>query len=185
MRRANPLSAQNVVVKGTATGTITDMDGNFVLDHVLPNAVIQISYIGYKSQDIAWKGQTTLRVTMAEDSESLQEVIVVGYGTSVKKDLTTAVTNVKNKDFLQGASNDPMQMIDGKVAGVTINSTAAADPNSRPSNTTSVPACSAGGGPLYAPCVLWDLVGEAKEAVQAFINGVEEAARKTKVMEDT
>lgn len=125
-----PVIGANVVVKGTATGTITDMDGNFVLDHVLPNAVIQISYIGYKSQDIAWKGQTTLRVTMAEDSESLQEVIVVGYGTSVKKDLTTAVTNVKNKDFLQGASNDPMQMIDGKVAGVTINSTAAADPNS-------------------------------------------------------
>lgn len=126
----NPIIGANVVVKGTTNGNITDLDGKFTLENVPDNAILQISYIGYKSQEVSVKNQSVLNITLAEDSETLQEVVVVGYGSSVKKDLTTAVTSVKSKDFLQGAANDAMQMIDGKVAGVTVSSTAAADPNS-------------------------------------------------------
>lgn len=126
----NPIIGANVVVKGTTNGNITDLDGKFTLENVPENSVLLISYIGYKSQEISVKNQTALNIRLEEDSETLQEVVVVGYGSSVKKDLTTAVTSVKSKDFLQGAANDAMQMIDGKVAGVTVSSTAAADPNS-------------------------------------------------------
>lgn len=126
----NSIIGANVVVKGTTNGSITDIDGKFTIENVQENATLLISYIGYKSQEVSVKGQTALNITLVEDSETLQEVVVVGYGSSVKKDLTTAVTSVKSKDFLQGAANDAMQMIDGKVAGVTVSSTAAADPNS-------------------------------------------------------
>lgn len=120
----------NVVIKGTTNGNITDVDGKFTIENVPENGVLQISYIGYKTQEIQVKGKTAFNITLEEDAENLQEVIVVGYGSSVKKDLTTAVTSVKSKDFLQGAANSAMQMIDGKVAGVSVSSTAAADPNS-------------------------------------------------------
>lgn len=127
--RGDPIIGANVVEKGTTNGTITDLDGNFSLN-VAPNAMLEVSYIGYKSQSISVAGKSTVNITLVEDTEALEEVVVVGYGTSVKKDLTTAVTSVKSKDFIQGASNDAMQMIDGKVAGVSVSSTAAADPNS-------------------------------------------------------
>ncbi len=125
-----PIIGANVVVKGTTNGNITDLDGRFTLNNVPANAVLQISYVGYATQEVAVGNKSSLEIILKEDTETLQEVVVVGYGTTVKKDLTTAVTSVKSKDFLQGAANDPMQMIDGKVAGVTISSTAAADPNS-------------------------------------------------------
>ena len=88
-------------------------------------------------------------ITLEEDSETLDEVVVVGYGSSVKKDLTTAVTSVKSKDFLAGAVNDAMQMIDGKVAGVSVNSAAAADPNSSSSiQVRGASSLKAGNSPL-------------------------------------
>ena len=68
----------------------------------------------FKTLEVSVKGQTTFNITLQEDTENLQEVVVVGYGSSVKKDLTTAVTSVSSKDFLAGAVNDPMQMVDGK-----------------------------------------------------------------------
>lgn len=144
-----PVIGANVVVKGTTNGSITDLDGKFALENVPENAILLISYIGYKSQEITVKNQTTLNITLIEDSETLDEVIVVGYGSSVKKDLTTAVTSVKSKDFLQGAVNDAMQMIDGKVAGVTVSSTAAADPNSNSSiQVRGASSLKAGNSPL-------------------------------------
>lgn len=144
-----PIIGANVVVKGTTNGNITDVDGKFALENIPENAILLISYIGYKSQEITVKNQTTLNITLIEDSETLDEVIVVGYGSSVKKDLTTAVTSVKSKDFLQGAVNDAMQMIDGKVAGVTVSSTAAADPNSNSSiQVRGASSLKAGNSPL-------------------------------------
>lgn len=128
--KGEPIIGANVVVKGTTNGNITDLDGRFTLNNVPANAIIQISYVGYVTQEVTVGNKSNLDIVLQEDNETLQEVVVVGYGTTVKKDLTTAVTSVKSKDFLQGAANDPMQMIDGKVAGVTISSTAAADPNS-------------------------------------------------------
>ena len=131
--KGEPVIGANVVVKGTTNGNITDVDGKFTIEQVSENAILQISYIGYKSQDVPVKNKSHFNITLSEDSEALDEVVVVGYGSTVKKDLTTAVTSVKSKDFLQGAANSPLQMIDGKVAGVTVSNTAAADPNASPS----------------------------------------------------
>ena len=125
----DPVIGANVIVKGTTIGNITDVNGTFTVENVPDDAVLQISYIGFKTLEVPVKGQTTFNITLQEDTENLQEVVVVGYGSSVKKDLTTAVTSVSSKDFLAGAVNDPMQMVDGKVAGVVVNSVAAADPN--------------------------------------------------------
>lgn len=148
-KSGEPVIGANVVVKGTTNGSITDLDGNFSISDVPANAVLEISYIGYKTQTVEVKGQSSIQVTLLEDSETLDEVVVVGYGSSVKKDLTTAVTSVKSKDFLQGAVNDAMQMVDGKVAGVTVNSAAAADPNSSSSiQVRGASSLKAGNSPL-------------------------------------
>lgn len=125
-----PVIGASIAIKGNSTGAVTDVNGNFTLRDIPQNAILEISYIGYQTQTITYSGQNNLNITMQEEQHALNEVVVVGYGTSVKKDLTTSVTSVRSKDFLQGASNDAMQMVDGKVAGVTISSTAAADPNS-------------------------------------------------------
>lgn len=144
-----PIIGANVVVKGTTNGNITGVNGDFTIENVPDNAILQISYIGYKSQEIPIKNKTSFDITLEEDTENLQEVVVVGYGSTVKKDLTTAVTSVKSKDFLQGASNSPLQMIDGKVAGVSVSSTAAADPNASPSvQVRGASSLKAGNGPL-------------------------------------
>ena len=78
----------SVLVKGTTNGTITDVDGNFTLNNVQENAVLQVSFVGYKTQDIALKGQSNVKVTLEEDTEVLDEVVVIGYG-SVKKSTLT------------------------------------------------------------------------------------------------
>lgn len=119
-QEGNPVIGANVIIKGTQNGTITDLDGKFILENCPANAILQVSYIGYQTQEVVPEG-TSVKVTLREDSQNLEEVVVVGYGSSVKKDLTTAVTSVKSKDFLQGAVNDAMQLVDGKVAGVTVN----------------------------------------------------------------
>lgn len=138
----------NITVKGTSNGTITDFDGNFSLE-VPDNAILVVSYIGYTSQEIPVSGQSNFNVILSEDTQALSEVVVVGYGSTVKKDLTTAVTSVRSKDFLSGAVNDPMQMIDGRVAGLTVSSTAAADPNASSGlQIRGASSLKAGNGPL-------------------------------------
>lgn len=122
------LIGASVTEKGTTNGVMTDLDGNFKLT-VSPNATIQVSFLGYITQEINIGNQTVFNITLKDNSNNLEEVVVVGYGSAVKKDLTTAVTSVKNKDFIQGASNSPMQMIDGKVAGLSASNPASADPN--------------------------------------------------------
>jgi TonB-linked SusC/RagA family outer membrane protein len=125
--KGEPVVGAYVLQDGTNNGTITDADGKFTLT-VPQGSNLKISCIGF--DDILIAASTEMDIQMNLSTETLNEIVVVGYGTSVKKDLTTSVTSVRSKDFLQGAVNDPMQMIDGKVAGVTISSTAAADPNS-------------------------------------------------------
>ena len=145
----DPVIGANVIVKGTTIGNITDVNGTFTVENVPDDAVLQISYIGFKTLEVPVKGQTTFNITLQEDTENLQEVVVVGYGSSVKKDLTTAVTSVSSKDFLAGAVNDPMQMVDGKVAGVVVNSVAAADPNTSGSiQVRGASSLKAGNSPL-------------------------------------
>ena len=116
-----PVIGANVIVKGTTNGVITDINGKFTLDvHV--GDVLQVSYIGYKTQEITIKNQRELSITLVEDSEVLQDVVVVGYGTQKKANLTGSVAQVDNKTL----ENRPIQNlstgIQGLMPGVTITS---------------------------------------------------------------
>ena len=118
----------NVMEKGTSNGTITDFDGNFNLN-VSAKAVIQISYIGYKTQEIpANQLKTGTVITLREDAEVMDEVVVIGYGTQRKGDLTSSVSSVKSDDFIKGSALDAGSLIQGKIAGLSI-STPSGDPN--------------------------------------------------------
>ena len=87
----------SVVVKGTTNGTITDFDGKFTLQNVPDNGTIQVSFVGYKTMDISVKGQSTVKIILEEDTETLDEVVVVGYGTAKKSDVTGAMSRVTSK----------------------------------------------------------------------------------------
>lgn len=127
--QGQPIPGVNVIIKGTTNGTTTDMDGRYTIDVAGEDATLVFSFIGFTSQEIVVGNRTSIDVTLLSDVVSLEEVVVVGYGTEQKKDLTSAVTTVTNKELLQGAFNSPLQMIDGKVAGVTVSNPAAGDPN--------------------------------------------------------
>ncbi|NNE77313.1 MAG: TonB-dependent receptor, partial [Pricia sp.] len=120
-----PLAGASVVVKGTTTGTQTDFDGNFTLDGVPSDATLVISYIGYSTRELAVDGQTTIDVTLSEDAEALDEVVVVGYGTQKKADLTGSITTVKSEDITKTPSGAAMQALQGKVAGLQVVSSGA------------------------------------------------------------
>lgn len=123
-----PIIGANVVVKGTTNGNITDFDGKFVLEDVPENATLQISYIGYTTQEIPVAGKTSVSITLKEDSEQLEEVVVVGYGTQKKGEITSSVTSVKAEDFNKIPAVNPMSLVEGRVAGLTI-SKGGNDPN--------------------------------------------------------
>ena len=110
----------NVVVKGTANGTVTDLDGNYSLSFSDEGAVLVFSFVGYKSMEIEVGNQSIIDVDLAADVTALSEIVVTGYGTQQKKEITSAVTSVKEKDFNVGMVNNPAQLIQGKVAGLTI-----------------------------------------------------------------
>ena len=95
----------NVVEKGTTNGVITDMDGNFSLN-VSPGAVIEVSFIGFATQEIKVGNNTTFNIVMKEDTEVLDEVVVVGYGTMKKRDLSGAVSQIKSDDLMKGSPTD-------------------------------------------------------------------------------
>ena len=138
----------SVMQKGTTNGAVTDIDGNFSLT-VPSKATLLVSYIGFTTQEIAVDGRTQLEITLKEDDQTLNEVVVVGYGTMDKKELTSAISHVGEKDFLTVSSLDPSMMIQGKVAGVSITNTGAGDPNNQASiQIRGVSSRSAGLGPL-------------------------------------
>lgn len=118
----------NVMEKGTTNGTITDFDGNFNLN-VAANAVLQISYIGYKTQEIPVSQlKAGAVITLKEDTEVMDEVVVIGYGTQRKGDVTSAISSVKAEDFTVGKVGDAADLIKGKVAGLSI-AKGSGDPN--------------------------------------------------------
>ncbi len=115
-----PLPGASVVVKGTTTGAQTDFDGNYTLSEVPEDATLVFSYIGYASQEVAVSGQTNIDVTLQEDAQALDEVVIIGYGTTTVKDATGSVAAVTSEDFNQGVISSPEQLIQGKTAGVQI-----------------------------------------------------------------
>lgn len=115
-----PLSGATVMEKGTSNGTIADFDGNFSLQVSDGNAVLLISYIGYVTQEVAVKGQKNINVVLEEDAEKLDEVVVVGYGTQKRKDLTGAVTSVNIDDMPPSANTNVVQAMRGQTAGLNV-----------------------------------------------------------------
>lgn len=112
-------------------------------------ATLRFTYVGFKTQDIPVNGKTVFNVVMEENSELLDVVVVVGYGTMDKKELTSAISHVGEKDFLTVSSLDPSMMIQGKVPGVSITNTEPGDPNNQASiQIRGVSSRSAGLGPL-------------------------------------
>ena len=117
-----PLTGATIKVKGTATGTITDLDGNFELS-VDPNATLEVSYVGFQNQDVQVNGRTSLpTIKMASDSEILEQVVVVGYGTQKKADLTGSVAIVNAEEMKKSSNSNISTMLEGKVPGVQITS---------------------------------------------------------------
>jgi TonB-dependent starch-binding outer membrane protein SusC len=120
-RDGAPVTGATVSGKGTRAATQTAADGSFTLS--IPNEVttLVISNVGFATQEIALDGKTTFAVTLAATNASLSEVVVIGYGTAKRKDLTGAITTISAKDFVKGPVTTPEQLITGKVAGVQIN----------------------------------------------------------------
>lgn len=125
-----PLIGVSVLEEGTTNGGITDFDGNFTLT-VKSGAKLTFSYVGYTSQTLA--AANGMKVTLQEDNTVLNEVVVVGYGTMRRKDVTSSITTVQAKDLNKGVFSDPASMLQGKVAGLTV--TTSGDPNGTPSIT--------------------------------------------------
>lgn len=113
----------NVRIKGTSIGTITDIDGNFTLE-VTPNSVIEISYIGYVSQEVNVKGNTPITVKLIEDTKNLDEVVVVGYGTQKKVNLTGSVASINSEVIENVPAANLSSALSGRLAGVNITQTA-------------------------------------------------------------
>lgn len=118
----NPLPAVTIVVKGTTVGASSDRNGEYSLDLEDPNAILIFSFIGMETQEIQVNGRSIINVVLTEETVGLNEVVVIGYGTQKKGDVTSAVSTVKSDKFLQGASKDAAQLIQGKVAGLTVSS---------------------------------------------------------------
>lgn len=117
-----PVIGASVLVKGTTNGVISDIDGNFSIQGVANDAVLQISFVGYKAQDISVAGKTRIDVTLVEDTEMLDEVVVVGYGVQKKSDVTGALASVSSEELNTKPVSNAFEALQGKAAGVDITS---------------------------------------------------------------
>ena len=115
--QGEPIIGANILVKGTANGTITDLDGNFQLT-ADADALLVISYIGYVTQELP--AQPVMNITLREDAEQLEEVVVIGYGSVKKNDLSGSVVAIKAEDMNKGAVTSPQELIQGKVPGLYV-----------------------------------------------------------------
>lgn len=179
--RAAPLvSAQTVNVSGTVSdpagevligvsvsvkgdpkhGIATDFDGRYTLNNVPSDGALVFSYLGFKTAEVPVNGRTKIDVTMEEVSELLDEVVVVGYGSLSRKELSSSIVQINRDDFQRGAMNNPIQMLTGKVAGLNVSSTASANPNgSAELQVRGATSLSAGNTPLI---VVDGIVGDAE-----------------------
>ncbi len=117
--QGNSIPGATIVVEGTTNGTATDLDGNFVLE-AKEGDELRVSYIGFKSQLIEFTGQSNIKIVLEIDAIGIEEVVAIGYGTVKKADVTSAVSTVKSEDFIKGAVKDAAQLVQGKVAGLTV-----------------------------------------------------------------
>lgn len=138
----------SVIVKGTSTGTVTDFDGNFTIKDVPSNGSLVVSYVGYTTQTVSVAGKNTIKVTLQEDRQLLDEVVVVGYGVQKKSDVTGSMASVSGEELNARPVNNALEALQGKAAGVDITT------NERPGQLGSIRirgerSLSAGNAPLY------------------------------------
>lgn len=115
-----PMIGASVQVPGTSVGGVTDLDGAFSFTLPQGKSVIQVSMVGYKTQVINVKGKSYIEVTLKEDAEVMDEVVVIGYGTMKKRDLTGSMTQIKSDELMKGGTTDVAHGLQGKIAGVNI-----------------------------------------------------------------
>ena len=118
-----PVIGASVVVKGTTNGVITDFDGNFSLSNVKKGDVIQVSFVGYATQEIVWDGKV-MNITLKEDTEVLEEVVVTAYGgKTLRSKMTNSIAKVKSEALTTGLHSNPAQALSGAVAGLSVSQT--------------------------------------------------------------
>ncbi|MCD8182887.1 MAG: TonB-dependent receptor [Bacteroides sp.] len=115
-----PVIGATVIVKGSSNGVATDLDGNYILSNVPENAMLSYNYVGMVPQEIPVNGRSIINVMLKDDTQQLEEVIVIGYGSAKAKDLTAPIDVVKEKDFVNVPTSSPMAALQGKVPGVNI-----------------------------------------------------------------
>jgi TonB-linked SusC/RagA family outer membrane protein len=115
-----PVPGATVLIKGTTRGTATDLDGKFSLPIQSGDQILVVSFVGYLAQEIEIGNQTSFTIDLKEDIQSLQEAVVIGYGSQDKKEITSAVISIKPEDFNRGNVSNPAQLLQGKVAGLSI-----------------------------------------------------------------
>ncbi|GAA4236468.1 TonB-dependent receptor [Postechiella marina] len=128
-----PLPGVNILVKNTTNGATTDFDGNYSLNNVSPNDILVFSYVGYKTLEITVGNQTKINATMLEDAAALDEVVIVGYGTSNKRELTGSIGTIKGGDLVGTVAGNPTAALQGKLTGIQVE-----NPGGKPGGTGNV-----------------------------------------------
>jgi TonB-linked SusC/RagA family outer membrane protein len=144
-----PLIGVNILIKGTTRGAVTDLDGNFSLDLVDGQEVLVFSYTGYEPVEVAVNGRSVLQVTMSESVSQLDEIVVIGYGTQKKSDLTGAVSQVKEKDINAFPATNIMQSLSGRAPGVQVLQTTGAPGAAVAIRIRGTNSIQGGNDPLY------------------------------------
>jgi TonB-linked SusC/RagA family outer membrane protein len=144
------LPGVTVLEKGTTNGTATEADGSFKLQLSQGGKTLTVSHLGYVSQDVDVSSKSSVEITLVEDQKTLNEVVVIGYGSLNRKEVSSAISHLSSKDLLRVGGNSPLMAIQGKVAGLSITNTSSADPNSTPNiQLRGASSRSAGLGPLF------------------------------------
>ncbi|MEI8114465.1 MAG: TonB-dependent receptor [Bacteroidia bacterium] len=144
----SPLPGVTIVAKGTTIGIITDMDGNYLLTNIPPNATLLFSFVGMKTQEFVIEGKTTLNVTLVEESIGIDEVVAIGYGTQKKSDITGSVTSLPKERLSQLPVINVLQSVQGAVAGVNITQSSSAPGSGVNALIRGVNSISASSGPF-------------------------------------
>ena len=145
----NPLPGVNIRIQGTGSGATTDLDGKYTITNLAQGNVLVFSFIGYLSQEIAYTGQSTIDVTLQPNVAELSEVVVIGYGTQEKKDVTGAMSTLTPKDFNQGVVTNPMELMQGRASGVQITPSSGEPGAAISVNIRGIGSIRSGNNPLF------------------------------------
>lgn len=144
-----PVPGANVMVQGASNGTQTDFDGNYTLQNVVPDAVLLVSFMGYQTQEIPVDGREIINITLQDDQESLEKVVVVGYGTQSTRELTGAIENISSAELQDAPVAQVGEMLQGKIPGVRITQTTGRPGEGIKVEIRGSASITAGSEPLY------------------------------------